>query len=77
MDDKTTLLQLAKIFQALFDLQVNEVKSTAALAQLLEPKFPGLSVAIQAARNTAPFPESQALTTLRQQIQQIVDDLSR
>jgi len=81
MDDDAALLQLAKVLQAVIGLQANEVSSSNTFAEVLDSHMPGLNQEFQAARNARKnanvSQDAEAIRTLRQQIDTIVQRLSR
>jgi hypothetical protein len=74
--------QLAKVVQALVDLQTNEVRSSNGLATVLEKHLPGihseyLSARHEEAEHKDDDLESQSIRSLTQQIASIVRQLAQ
>lgn len=72
MDDKKPLHELATVLQAIIELQLNEVRSTRALAQALENRLPGLGAEYEAHRKEASSYTTSAMNNLALQIQKIL-----
>jgi hypothetical protein len=72
MDDKQTLLELAKIVSSVVELQIKQAKATSILVARLD-----VQAEVDAAQNLADDSESQLLRSLRRSIQSTIDQLSK